>query len=170
MLVFQWQVVILALVQRLLLLQMMDRIPVPYPPDPGDANQSTLTGIDSNNNGVRDDVERAVFSLHDSSFENRQIIMAGAVALQDSLVSSTTDSDHDNDLASEAVMSFMYCLTQHTTLDTQKQLALLRSLVINSPVRLEAYEAYNVSRNGTIQRVVTPTLDECVSLVQSEGS
>ena len=33
-------------------------IPVILPPDPGEAGKLTLAGIDSNNDGVRDDLER----------------------------------------------------------------------------------------------------------------
>jgi len=38
----------------------VDVDPVPLPPDPGEAGKQTLEGIDSDNDGVRDDVQRYI--------------------------------------------------------------------------------------------------------------
>lgn len=51
------------------------------PPDPGEEGKKTLAGIDSNNNGVRDDVERAIAEefgsdrvKYDVAFEHAQTL------------------------------------------------------------------------------------------------
>ena len=55
---------------------------IPVPPEPNKkVNNSTIAGIDVNNNGVRDDVERLVARKAKSPAEGA-IILAGAVAYQ----------------------------------------------------------------------------------------
>lgn len=61
--------------------------PFPLPPDPGEAGKATLAGIDSNNNGVRDDVERWIVLSFANGLEKPPIVQA-SVALQQTLTSS----------------------------------------------------------------------------------
>jgi len=44
------------------------------PPDPGEAGKATLLGIDSNDNGIRDDVERAIYLTYNRPIE-RALVM-----------------------------------------------------------------------------------------------
>ena len=138
------------------------------PPDPGTASLDTLEGIDSDQNGVRDDVEIAIYRLHEDNFENREILKGGANAIQNAIIASTTAGDGDNDSASELIAKFAYCLSELSSMDRSKHLAILKSLQINTSERKAAYDAYNQSRHGTIQRVVRATLDECMT-IESQG-
>lgn len=53
------------------------------PPVPNkDENDATVEGIDKNNNGIRDDVELAIFSLHASSSKIRAAELQYAMAQQ----------------------------------------------------------------------------------------
>lgn len=61
--------------------------PIALPPDPGEAGKATLAGIDSNNNGVRDDVERWIVLSFANELEKPPIVQA-SVALQQTLTSS----------------------------------------------------------------------------------
>ena len=49
--------------------------PVSLPPDPGNAGEQTLSGVDSNANGVRDDVERYIALHHIGDSVGVQILM-----------------------------------------------------------------------------------------------
>lgn len=51
------------------------------PPDPGEEGKITIAGIDNNNNGVRDDVERHIASLNTSEI-NKDLLMNLANKLQ----------------------------------------------------------------------------------------
>ena len=52
------------------------------PPDPGVEADKTVAGIDANNNGIRDDVELAVFKEYPNSAKTRAVLLQYALALQ----------------------------------------------------------------------------------------
>jgi hypothetical protein len=52
------------------------------PPDPGALADQTVAGVDANNNGIRDDVELAVFKEYPNSAKTRAVLLQYALALQ----------------------------------------------------------------------------------------
>lgn len=52
------------------------------PPDPGALADATVQGIDANKNGIRDDVELAVFKEYPKSAKTRAVLLQYALALQ----------------------------------------------------------------------------------------
>lgn len=52
------------------------------PPDPGANADKTIEGIDANNNGIRDDVELAIFKEYPNSAKMRMPLLQYALALQ----------------------------------------------------------------------------------------
>lgn len=52
------------------------------PPDPGAEADKTVQGIDANNNGIRDDVELAIFKEYPNSAKTRAVLLQYALALQ----------------------------------------------------------------------------------------
>jgi hypothetical protein len=52
------------------------------PLDPGADADKTVAGIDANNNGIRDDVELAVFKAYPNSAKTRAVLLQYALALQ----------------------------------------------------------------------------------------
>ena len=52
------------------------------PPDPGADADKTIEGVDANNNGIRDDVELAIFKQYPNSAKTRAAALQYAVALQ----------------------------------------------------------------------------------------
>jgi hypothetical protein len=52
------------------------------PPDPGIEADKTIQGIDANNNGVRDDVELAIFKEYPKSAKTRAVLLQYALFLQ----------------------------------------------------------------------------------------
>ncbi len=65
---------------------------LPPPPDPK-ANDATLEGIDANNNGIRDDVELAIFKMYPNSARVRAAELQYAKALQVQLTPDVFNSD-----------------------------------------------------------------------------
>ncbi|MBU6431529.1 MAG: hypothetical protein KGJ58_02980 [Patescibacteria group bacterium] len=52
------------------------------PPDPGAEADKTIAGIDANKNGIRDDVELAIFKKYPNSAKTRAALLQYALALQ----------------------------------------------------------------------------------------
>jgi hypothetical protein len=52
------------------------------PPDPGALADQTVAGIDANNNGIRDDVELAIFNAYPKSAKTRAVLLQYALTLQ----------------------------------------------------------------------------------------
>lgn len=52
------------------------------PPDPGVEADKTVVGIDANENGIRDDVEIAVFKEYPNSAKTRAVLLQYAMVLQ----------------------------------------------------------------------------------------
>ncbi|MBI3633406.1 MAG: hypothetical protein HY226_03890 [Candidatus Vogelbacteria bacterium] len=52
------------------------------PPDPGALADQTIAGVDANQNGIRDDVELAVFKAYPNSARTRAVLLQYALALQ----------------------------------------------------------------------------------------
>ncbi len=52
------------------------------PPDPGAEADKTIAGIDANKNGIRDDVELAIFKQYPDSAKTRAVLLQYALALQ----------------------------------------------------------------------------------------
>jgi len=52
------------------------------PPDPGTLADATIAGVDANQNGIRDDVELAIFEAYPNSAKTRAVLLQYALALQ----------------------------------------------------------------------------------------
>lgn len=52
------------------------------PPDPGEEADKTVAGVDANYNGIRDDVELAIFQKYPNSAKTRAVLLQYALALQ----------------------------------------------------------------------------------------
>lgn len=63
-------------------LTMDDVMGVNLPPDPGVEADKTVAGIDANKNGIRDDVELAIFKEYPNSAKTRAVLLQYALALQ----------------------------------------------------------------------------------------
>ena len=68
-------------------------IPVILPLDPGEAGKQTLAGIDSNNDGVRDDLEREIVYMYPENEEVRRVLRAMMKTGQDVML---TEGDHEH--------------------------------------------------------------------------
>ena len=63
-------------------LNMDDVVGKNLPPDPGAEADKTVAGIDANKNGIRDDVELAIFKEYPNSAKTRAVLLQYALALQ----------------------------------------------------------------------------------------
>jgi hypothetical protein len=79
------------------------------PPDPGPNADITIQGIDVNNNGIRDDVELAVFKEYPNSAKTRAVLLQYALALQMEFTQPIINEGIATAIAEEENRSFM-CL------------------------------------------------------------
>ncbi len=63
-------------------LQLSDVMGDNLPPDPGAEADKTIAGIDANKNGIRDDVELAIFKEYPNSAKTRAVLLQYALTLQ----------------------------------------------------------------------------------------
>jgi hypothetical protein len=132
------------------------RLP-PMPSDP----KAGLLGTDSDDDGVRDDLEIAIYNLTPMSVENREVNRFAATVFQNILVAGVSEDDLDDGDASEKLSKLVSCYRNHSSMDSRAMRATIRGLSFDTPERLAAYEKYLAGRNGTVQRVLEATADEC---------
>jgi hypothetical protein len=71
------------------------------PPDPGINADKTIAGIDANNNGIRDDVELAVFKEYPNSAKTRAVLLQYALALQMEFTQPIVNKDTVTEIVTE---------------------------------------------------------------------
>ncbi|MCG7866446.1 MAG: fibronectin type III domain-containing protein [Candidatus Thiodiazotropha taylori] len=119
---------------------------IPLPPDPGKAGIDTLLGIDSDGDGVRDDIQRWIAFTYPNSEITRAALTQKAILLQDALMYSddqmlSIEVARENGRAAE-------CL-YYTNPDNAYLLATeLRSVFLNTEERSVAYIRYNSQLSG----------------------
>ena len=113
-------------------------IPVILPPDPGEAGKLTLEGIDSNNDGVRDDLEREIVYMYPQNEEVRRVLRAMVKKEQD-ITATVGDHEHFKELAI-AYLSFWDCydyLVFGSGISDDTNWHLLMSILRNTSERFE---------------------------------
>lgn len=122
----------------------------PLPPDPGSAGMTTLAGVDSDGDGVRDDIERYIALTYPQSGRTRAALTQMAVAMQAELLDASTQS-----LVITDTLQWTYaadCLESVTAISNADVTGLyntmnianaLKAQILNTPVRTQAY--YNAN-------------------------
>ena len=107
------------------------------PPDPGEAGLVTLSGIDSDGDGVRDDVQRYIALSYLNSIKTQKALIQKAIAYQNMLMSvgnkeKAIASAIENNRAST-------CLFHIRPSDFRKISIKLKSIILNTHDRAKAY-------------------------------
>jgi hypothetical protein len=130
------------------------------PPMPANP-RSGLSGTDSDGDGVRDDLEIAIYNLYPLSKDNREVLRNTAVVFQNVLIAGDSLDSLDDGEVSEKIAKLAACYNLHTELNGLQEAAKIRALTFDTKERLAAYEKFKVGRNGTAQRTMEATFDEC---------
>jgi hypothetical protein len=118
------------------------------PPDPGPENDNTLAGIDSDGDGVRDDIERHIASLNKSN-EIKNSLKEFSKRLQASLTSGSDKEESVSNTFSE--LNYQYCLkSKMSDEDVDKFTVQLRIHTHNSKERLMKWARNQSHFSGTI--------------------
>ena len=119
------------------------------PPDPGEAGKQTLLGIDSDNDGVRDDVQLAIARLyHDPEDKNvRLALNQFAASLQYAFtVFQSGDKNQLFNVFSE-INPAVACITA-TSSNPLEDVIFVKLLMRNTEERLQAYADINETASG----------------------
>lgn len=113
------------------------------PPDPGEAGKATLAGIDSDNDGVRDDIQIAIFKRYPDDEIKRKALTQNAKALQDAVVAGNSLDTDAIFQASKSVINAVDCLSKKG-IDG----SFVENNIVNTSERSEAYIEFNSTLNG----------------------
>ena len=84
------------------------------PPDPGAEADKTVQGIDANENGIRDDVELAIFKEYPNSAKTRAVLLQYALALQMEMIQPIVNMETVTAVA-EKTSGGYYCIGEITS-------------------------------------------------------
>ena len=117
------------------------------PPDPGDAGRTTLLGIDSDSDGVRDDVQRAIATRYPSNKNSQLALSQLAKGIQEAFIAqSANDANQLNDTFQKIVKA-TDCITV-TTAQPLQDIVFIQTLMSNTNVRSDAYVEVNAAASG----------------------
>ncbi|MBI5077759.1 MAG: hypothetical protein HZB11_00090 [Candidatus Yonathbacteria bacterium] len=97
-----------------------DVMGVNLPPDPGAEADKTIAGIDANKNGIRDDVELAIFKEYPNSAKTRAVLLQYALALQMELTQPFENEKNVTEVVREQSRAH-YCVGEITSRDDMKK-------------------------------------------------
>jgi len=90
------------------------------PPDPVAEADKTIQGIDANKNGIRDDVELAIFKLHPDSAKTRAVLLQYALALQMEVTQTIVNTGTVTAVAEDEGRAY-YCIGEITSRSDMKK-------------------------------------------------
>lgn len=124
---------------------------LPLPGDPGEAGRRDLLGIDANNNGVRDDIERYIAFTYPDSAKKREALMQSARSLNAYLrdngdKAKTRENGKADDRASDCLIHvFDNVLDPAFKADDE-----LVALFLNTKERSRAYRKADIQMGGYV--------------------
>ena len=122
--------------------------PPGLPPDPGSAGSKEIACIDSDSDGLRDDVQRYIALEFRDSLPTRNAMTQVAIGQQGFLLASA-DSDEARQSATNVVRG-VECLYSIHGSDSRRVLDGLNAQIVNTPKRLEAFFAAEKHLGGQI--------------------
>lgn len=108
-----------------------------------------IMDIDSNSNGIRDDIDEYIDSLRDTP-EQKQALKQTARAFN-IVLSIDIKNKNDLNMASEMLSKASSCIfNRYSTLSANKRARQMEKYYMNTPSRMKAYDNYNQALNGII--------------------
>ena len=121
------------------------------PPDPGEAGKATLEGIDSDNDGVRDDIQRYIVLTYPDSAKTRAALIQVTKTKQTELLYDGSDKQALKQYAKTEGVNATYCLAAILGIeDAIATYGELRAQILNTNDRSIAYLKTDEQLSGTI--------------------
>lgn len=117
------------------------------PPDPGAEGKASLEGVDSDGDGVRDDVQLAIHDRYPDNEAGRNALAQKARALQAAVIAGASADENEMHRVSRSVIAAVDCL--HESLENPyAEIGFLERAIINTPERSAAYITFNSALDG----------------------
>ena len=130
------------------------------PPDPGAAGDATVAGIDINNNGVRDDVERAIHARNPGMPPPlMRALMQEAKGVQMAVMAGQSGNVNDMDAAVQALTAGISCAVNRLGEASSAENRFIEYTTVNTDARIDAYDKFNYALTGQFFRA--PTGNTC---------
>ena len=137
-----------------LLVQVLGAPIFQLPPDPGPAGDATLEGVDSNGNGIRDDIERWIYLTYPDSEKLRRALVQEYYPLQNMIIhgqQQNRDAVYDDMIALQRSSECLYYVHPDKP---HKISAELEARIVNTDDRVYGYlESSRLLGGGTFQGV-----------------
>ena len=119
------------------------------PPDPGAAGNQDLLGIDVDNDGVRDDVQNAIYRYYpnEADINKRLALVQFAKSVQLAFIGKDLNDDNQLNSALSKIISATNCITGTSSRPTQ-DLIFIENMIQNTDERASAYTYVNESAGG----------------------
>lgn len=139
------------------------------PPDPGEEGRRTLLGVDSDDDGVRDDIQRYIHSAYIDD-ETVQMALTEVAKQYQALLAQADDPDAAFNHATRNARHGE-CLDFLKGEEAADILAGLKAEILNTRERSLAYIAYNENLAGEmiLGRPLTEWADSCAFSVETTG-
>ncbi len=115
------------------------------PPDPGEPGRTTLTGIDSDTDGIRDDVQRYIAQTYPDQPTRKALTQVARSMLDGIRLAGTQSASLDN---LTAMTRGIECTVSVRTTDSHEVLSGLREAVVNTQARFQAYITLDAHAGG----------------------
>lgn len=121
------------------------------PPEPDEEiNSATLEGIDSNNNGVRDDVERKIYFSYDKEIYRQQLMqdakLQQAMMLAPDLIENAVEWESKSNYISGCIL---YLYNKGIAFD-ENSVDFIEETMFNTKDRIRKYIKYNQALSGGV--------------------
>ncbi|MEN7982545.1 MAG: hypothetical protein ABFQ65_03800 [Nanoarchaeota archaeon] len=121
---------------------------VSLPPDPGEEGKRTLEGIDSDGDGVRDDVQIAIYHRYPDDEMKRAALTQSTKASQAALIAGNAGDENAAHEAAAMDDKAMDCVDE--IIGNFDDDSFLEDKIFNTDDRFEAYLKYNEALSGQI--------------------
>ena len=118
------------------------------PPDPGEAGKATLTGVDSDGDGLRDDIQRYIALTYPDSQKTRAALRQYTFALNKVMLESPDEESALNN--TELIHRASECLWYIHSRQSIRMSDLLMAEYLNTMDRSRAYLEYNTKLGGHV--------------------
>lgn len=116
------------------------------PPDPGEAGKETLLGIDSDLDGVRDDIQRYILLTYPNQPHIQNALFQLTKTYTDAFQEGLSDEEiYQIGLESGPAIS---CLRYFDSANTRSMVSGLTEIILNTPERTASYLDFDISLSG----------------------
>ena len=131
------------------------------PPDPGEEGKKTLEGIDSDGDGVRDDVQKIISLKYKHSLKVIEAARDGAKALQAAILASQKPNNGGLSLSiSSMERKAAQCILFIDPENASSIITEIVATVLNTEARFDAYNLYKIQIKGQSDSSPAPSPED----------